>query len=51
MKNKFAFFIPLSILMFCICPSCSNEKSAIEPDPRSDTMIYNALEKAGILIP
>jgi len=22
-----------------------------EPDPRSDTRIYNALEKAGILIP
>lgn len=40
MKNKLACIIPMFTLMFCICLSCSNEKSATGPGDNDTFSIY-----------
>ena len=58
-QNPVIFLYPRELDMKHILPATiyirrsyfDGEGLETEPDPRSDTRIYNALEKAGILIP
>lgn len=40
MKTKLVCIISMLILMFCICLSCSNDKSAIDPEENDTFSIY-----------
>jgi len=44
MKNKLAYVMPMFILVFCICLSCSNKKSTTEPEDSNDIFALYIVE-------